>query len=66
VLLEGRYPADEEIFALLDEYDVAYRTYLQRRGAEPQAWTTAMASTFARPRRGGIADYYQGKGADLS
>lgn len=66
VLFEGRYPDDEEVFALLDEYDAAYRTYLQRRGAEPQAWTTAMAATFARPRRAGIADYYREKGADLS
>ena len=66
VLFEGRYPADEEVFALLDEYDETYRTYLQRRGAEVRAWTEAMADTFARPRRAGIADYYRGKGAELS
>jgi FMN reductase (NADPH) len=66
VLFEGGYPADEEILALMDGYDEAYRTYLRRRGAEPQTWTTAMAGKFARPRRADIGHYYRGKGADLS
>jgi hypothetical protein len=66
VLFEGSYPADEAILALLEEYDEAYRAYLQRRGAEPTAWTTSMAGKFARSRRDDIADYYQAKGADLS
>jgi FMN reductase (NADPH) len=66
VLFEGGYPSDEQILALLEEYDEAYWTYLQRRGAEPQAWTAAMAGKFARPRREGIGAYYRGKGADLA
>jgi hypothetical protein len=48
------------------DYDEAYRTYLEQRGAEPQAWTASTAGKFARPRRGEIGAYYREKGADLT
>ncbi|MDY7110535.1 MAG: nitroreductase family protein [Planctomycetota bacterium] len=66
VLFEEGYPSDEAILALMDDYDGAYRTYLEQRGAEPKAWTATMAGKFARPRRDDIAAYYRGKGADLT
>lgn len=66
VLLEEQYPADEEVLGLVDAYDATYRAYLEQRGAEPEAWSAAMAGMFDRPRRGDIGGYYREKGADLS
>jgi len=66
VLFEDRYPSDEQILRVIDEYDSAYEAYLRERGAEPAPWSARMATLHAEPRRTVLAEYYRGKGAVLS
>ena len=52
VLFENRYPDDNEILRLIDEYD--------------DAWSNRMADKFSEPRRTDLGPYYRGKGAEFS
>jgi FMN reductase (NADPH) len=65
VLFDEGYPDDEALLGLIREYDGAYRTYMEQRGARPVGWSEAMAGKHARPARTALAAYYRMKGADL-
>ena len=66
VLFRDRYPDDGEMRALVQRYDEEYRSYLEVRGATPKGWSEAMARMHREAGRVGLADYYVGKGADLT
>ncbi len=55
VLFEDRYPCDEHILRLADEYD-----------ARAPDWSARMVRKFTEPRRTDIGPYYRAKGADLA
>lgn len=66
VLFDNRYPDDDEIMRLVEDYDDAYRTWVTGRGAEGRGWSETMAGKFSQPRRTDIGPYYGAKGAELS
>ncbi len=55
VLFEDRYPSDEYILGLVDEYD-----------ATAPDWSAKMVRKFTEPRRTDIGPYYRAKGADFA
>lgn len=66
VLFEDRYPDDATVLEQIDAYDAAYRAYLEARGATPKTWSASMAGKLGKPRRPGLAAFYESRGADLS
>ena len=55
VLFEDRYPGDEHILQLVDEYD-----------ARAPDWAARMTRKFTKPRRTDVGAYYRAKGADFT
>ena len=55
VLFEDRYPSDEHILRLADEYD-----------ARAPDWSARMVRKFTEPRRTDVGPYYRAKGADFA
>lgn len=66
VLFEDAYPDDDELLRQLDEYDAAYRRYLEERGARPKGWSEAMVEKLEHASRVTVGLFYRGQGADLS
>lgn len=54
VLFEDRYPDDERILRIVDEYD-----------AGAPDWSARMIRKFTEPRRTDVGPYYRDKGADF-
>ena len=69
VLLEGEYPADDDMLERCDAYDASYRGYLTTRGAKPEqiasAWTGAMSAKADTAARTDLAKVYREQGARL-
>ncbi|MHC4103283.1 MAG: nitroreductase family protein [Planctomycetota bacterium] len=55
VLFEDRYPDDEYILRIVDEYD-----------DKAPGWASRMAGKFAESRRTDVGPYYRAKGANLA
>ncbi len=69
VLFRDRYPLDEAVLRVTDEYDEQYARYMIDRGVDPaklRTWSVAMCEKFAGSQRDDIGAYYRSKGADLS
>jgi nitroreductase len=66
VLLEERYPTDEDVLAQVDAYDAVMRERYAARGKPGHSWTGGIVRKYARARREDLASYYEGKGARLT
>ncbi len=66
VLFEDRYPDDETILGLVDEYDRTHQSYTRTRAGAPRPWSTLMAEKFTEPKRVDLGRFYRGKGANLT
>ena len=65
ILHTDRYADDETILASIDEYDARYAAYLEQRGADPAAWSGAMADKLSQRTRDDVGAFYSDKGAHL-
>ena len=66
VLLDERYPDDEELAELLARYDATTEEYYEReRGKRGLTWTGGILRKFAQPVREHLAGFYRRKGARL-
>jgi len=65
VMHTDRYADDDTLLASIDAYDASYAEYLKDRGAEPNAWSEAMADKLAQRTREDVGAFYANKGAEL-
>jgi len=65
VLIEGRYPSDEAVRALLAEYDGVMSSYYESRGRPGRDWSGGVAAKFREARRSHLASFYRRRGAEL-
>ena len=65
VLFDDRYPDDEAMLAMMQEYDEHMAAYYERRGASGRRWIGQMEHFFAKPRRTGDRPFYESQGASL-
>lgn len=68
VVFDERYPDDDAVRAMVDEYDARYCEYMIARGVPAETcegWSQRMAKMFSTPRRPDVGRYYQSKGARL-
>lgn len=63
VLLEGGYPDDETVLALIDEHDADAERYYAARGKPGYTWSGGIARKFAQAQRSHLLEYYRSKGA---
>ncbi len=66
VLFEDRYPDDETILGLVDEYDRTHQSYTRTGAGATRPWPTLTAEKFTEPRRADLGRFYRGKGATLT
>jgi nitroreductase len=66
VLLEERYPDDDNVLGHLDAHEAAVGAYYAERGLEGRTWAAGVAAALSAPRRPALAATYAEKGADLS
>lgn len=65
VLHEDVYPDDDALMREIESYDEVYRAYLQKRGAKPGDWSSAMLKKFEHIARPALASFYLAQGARL-
>ena len=65
VLFDDRYPDDEAMLAMMQEYDEHMAAYYEQRGASGRRWIGQMELFFAKPRRTGDRSFYESQGASL-
>ena len=65
VLLDDRYPADEEVLAALDAFDATMADHYAGRGLEGRSWSDGIVRMHEAARRGYLPAYYREQGADL-
>lgn len=65
VLVEGRYPSDDDVRAYLREYDGVMSSYYEGRGRAGHDWSGGVAAKFREARRSHLASFYRRQGADL-
>jgi nitroreductase len=65
VLLEGGYPDDATMLALVDEHDRETGAYYAARGKPGYTWSGGIARRFLEPHRAHLFAFYESKGARL-
>jgi nitroreductase len=65
VLFDDRYPSDDTMLALLDDYDDTMRRDYAARGVENRCWSEGLVKARQSAHRDYLADYFRRKGAVL-
>lgn len=65
VLFEERYPDDERMLNLVEEFDETMKAYYEERGAAGRDWVGGVLRHVGRASRPDLPPYYEGKGARL-
>jgi len=65
VLFEDRYPDDDAMLALIDEYDDRMRSWYESNGIDTPDWSSRISRHFDECRRTGNATWYARMGAKL-
>lgn len=65
VLLEERYPGDEQVLAATEAYDESMSAYYEARGKPGHNWSGAIWRRYSKPSREHLAECYRGLGARL-
>lgn len=65
VLFDDRYPSDDVMLDLLDDYDAVMGDYYALRGIENRSWSEGVVKSRQTGHRGSLAAYYARKGVDL-
>lgn len=66
MLFENEYPSDTQTLANIDQYDDAYKAYLEQRGAKPNTWSASIEKKFRYAAREGLGSYFESKGAKFT
>tara|TARA_Y100001970_G_C14040288_1_gene753357 strand:+ start:190 stop:948 length:759 start_codon:yes stop_codon:yes gene_type:complete len=65
IFFKDKYPEDQEILKMIDDYDKKMADYYKKRGASSRSWIPVIKDKFKNIRRPEIADFYKSQGASL-
>ena len=65
IFFKNKYPEDQEILKMIDDYDKKMSAYYTKRGASSRSWIPVIKDKFKNIRRPEIADFYKSQGASL-